>query len=165
MIATMPRLTPEAIVGAKRVLWNALGAFVGALLAAGLAWYVTARTNADMSIQQQRMEIVNQFDETGANLDSSMSDFIDAVVDGEVTPDVRRSLRTAISLHASKSQRLSSILGSEPIEEYTLGLGRLREMVDSTVDVPTAMSAARLHADILENKRMISQAAWRRASA
>lgn len=115
-----------------------------------------------MTVQQQEMAAINQFDESGANLDSSMSDFIDGIADRKVDPSVRKSLRTAIALHAAKSQRLANIVGSKPVENYTIGLGRLREMVDAADDVTTGMTAAQLHADILANKKRISEAAWAR---
>ncbi len=146
----------------KTLMWTGLTSLFAALLAACLAWYVTANTNASMTVQQQEMAAINQFDETGANLDSSMSDFIDGLADRKVDPSVRKSLRTAIALHAAKSQRLANIVGSNPVENYTIGLGRLREMVDAADDVTTGMTAAQLHADILANKKRISEAAWAR---
>lgn len=108
------------------------------------------------------MAAINQFDESGANLDSSMSEFIDSLVDGDITPAARKSLRTAIALHASKAQRLSAIVGPKPIEEYMSGLKRLRGMADEVDDIPSGMTAAQLHADILANKKRISEAAWKR---
>lgn len=143
-------------------MWTGLTSLVAALLAASLAWYVTASTNANMTIQQQEIAAVNQFDESGASLDSSMSDFIDGLADGIVDPAVRKSLRTAIALHAAKSQRLVNIVGGKPVENYTIGLGRLREMVDAAENVTTGMAAAQLHADILANKKRMSEAAWAR---
>lgn len=158
-------MSPQTAANLKTLMWGGLTSLFAALLAACLAWYVTASTNAEMTIQQQEMAAVNQFDESGANLDSSMSDFIDGLADGRVDPAVRKALRTALALHAAKSQRLANIVGSRPVEDYTIGLGRLREMVDAAEDVPTGMTAAQLHADILANKKRISEVAWKRIAA
>lgn len=162
MIAIQTRISPTTLAAFKSAMRSALGTILAALLGACLAWWVTASTNAQMAIQQQDTAIVNQFDETGANLDSSMSAFIDALVEGDISPDVRKSLRTAISLHAAKAQRLNNIVGERAVQEYTKGLGLLRTMADSTDNVQSGMAAAQVHADILANKKRISDSAWKR---
>lgn len=115
-----------------------------------------------MTVQQQQMAVLNQFDESGANLDSSMSDFIDAVADRSGVPDARKALRSAVALHAAKSTRLTGIVGPKTVDEYQLGLGKLRKMVDETGSVDSGVVAAQMHADILLNKKRISEAAWAR---
>lgn len=157
----MPQVPPVTLAGFKRLLWSGLTAVLAALLAALLAWYVTSRTNARMVVQQQEIAAIDQFDSSGANLDSTMSDFIDDVVDGDPRPDLRKALRSAIALHAAKAQRLTNIVGQKPIEEYTAGLGQLRIMSDEAEDVQSGIVMAQLHANILANKKRISDAAWR----
>lgn len=162
VITAMPRVSPQAFETLRRLLVSALAPALAAIFGACLVWYVTAHTNAQMIAQQQEMVLVDQFDGSGAELDSSMSDFMDSLVDREIGLGVRKSLRTAISLHAAKAQRLSNIIGDAPIKQYTAGLGKLRQMVDRTTDIEDGVAAARLHADILANKKRISDAAWER---
>jgi hypothetical protein len=155
-------ITPQAIESLKKATPIFLGHIIAALLAATLAWFVTARTNAVMIEQQQDYALINKFDETGARLDSSMSDFLDSVADGQDNPIAKKSLRTAISEHGATAQRMANVIGNGSVETYSNGLGRLYEMVDGTKDVQSGMTAAQLHADILANKKKISDAAWER---
>ncbi|WP_430443954.1 hypothetical protein [Sphingorhabdus contaminans] len=158
----MQFITPQTVESLKKAAPALLGHFVAALFAAWLAWFVTSRTNDLMIEQQQDFALINRFDETGAELDSSMSDFLDSIAENEENPAARKSLRTAISEHAATAQRMANVIGDKSVTSYSDGLGKLRQIVDGTEDVSSAMTAAQLHADILFNKQKISDAAWAR---
>lgn len=160
----MPRISPEAIERFKSGFASVFGKVLGALVAGFIAWWVTASTNAEMAVQQQEMQVINQFDESGATLDGAVSVYIDGLIDGRDASSLRGSLHTAIALHAAKSQRMAGMVSETTIDGYTAGLGKLNTVVDGTDDLQSGMTVAQLHAQILANKRVISDTAWEKAS-
>jgi hypothetical protein len=66
-----------------------------------------------MVIQQDRLSELQTYETTGAQLDSSVTQLSDAIVDGRGQDDARRNLRAAISAHSSAAFALRSGHGSD----------------------------------------------------
>lgn len=123
---------------------------LGAAIAGLFTYLATAQANVELLRQQQRTVIIQQFEESGARMDSNLSLFVDTLIDRDKADEARKEARIAITLHASQARGLNDIVGKKNVDGYLKGLGQLRQFVDQTQDVPTAMRAAQSHVFLME---------------
>jgi len=127
-----------------------IGAVALVGLTAVVTYMFTARLNVETAIQQQQMAALQQFEDSGARLDSSLSLFADALLDHRGVEDARKEVRTALTLHASQANALSSMVGTGNADQYLRGLGDLRRFADTTTDAQTAMRTAQAHVTLMD---------------
>jgi hypothetical protein len=153
ILAMQPHIAAEILAAEanerariKRILL----AIISAALAAYLTYLGTARLNQVTAVQQQRMVAVQQFEESGARLDSSMSIFVDALLDGQDLKDARRDVRVALTIHASQADALRGFAGKGNVDRYLEALKNLRRLTDATTNLPTAKMAAQEHVNVMD---------------
>jgi hypothetical protein len=88
-----------------------LGAVTLVILTAVFTYMFTARLNVETAVQQQQTTAIQQFDQTGAQMDSSLSLFVDALLSNKKIDDARTEARTAITLHAAQVSALEPLAG------------------------------------------------------
>lgn len=147
----------------KHVNWGlgikVLGAISLVFLTAWVTYLFTARLNVETALQQQQMAAVQQFEESGARLDTSLSLFADALLDGSGVAEARKEVRTAIILHASQANALRDVVGNGNVDQYLRGLAELREFADNATDPRTAMVVAQQHVNLMDYRvRMVELA-------
>lgn len=137
-------------------------AFLGGLFAAWFTYFATVEANNKASLQQQYLSAVQEFSATGAQVDASITELADGVLDGRQVADARRSARQAIAAHAAASQGLAQIAGQGNVDEYVKGLAVLRLMVDDTNNGARAFETSQARFDLMENRTVMVREARRR---
>lgn len=159
----MPKLTREQIIRYVKFAAGAIGtAFLGGLFAAIFTYYATARLNTESSLQQQYLVAIQDFSSTGAQLDASITELADTVLDGEQLTEARRDARQAIAAHAAATQSLSQVVGQGNVDEYAKGLATLRILVDDTDDKTEALKTSRARLDLMDNRSIMIKEARKR---
>lgn len=142
-----------------------LAAVAGGIIASFFTYMVTASLNSQAVVQQQKLVAIEQFDSTGADMDAKISAFNDALLDSKKSPasleNARREARSAIRLHAARTQGAASVLGDPNVQNYTFGLGKLRQFVDGATNAETAMPAAHTHVQLMKVRLKLSNEARR----
>lgn len=157
---SVPKMTREQVIRYAKVGAGAIvTAFLGGLFAAIFTYYATARLNTESALQQQYLVAIQDFSSTGAQLDASITELADTVLDGEELTKARRDARQAIAAHAAATQSLSQVVGQGNVDEYAKGLATLRIMVDDTGDRSGALKTSRARFDLMHNRQiMITEA-------
>jgi hypothetical protein len=159
----MPKLTREQIVRYVKFGAGALAtAVLGGLFAAIFTYYATARLNTESSLQQQYLVAIQDFSATGAQLDASITELADTVLDGAELTESRRAARQAIAAHAAATQSLSQVVGQGNVDEYAKGLATLRILVDDTGDRTGALKTSRARFDLMDNRVIMIKEARKR---
>lgn len=130
-------------------LAKALGATALVIFTAILTYMFTAHLNVETAIQQQQTSALQQFEQSGAQMDASLSVFVDALLDQKGVAEARTAARTSIILHSSQSSPLSSLAGTGNVEQYVNALGELRSLTDATDGRMTARKMAQQHVNIM----------------
>lgn len=146
----------------KIALGGLTTALVGGLIGALLSYHFTAKLNNESALQQQYLLAVQDFNATGAKLDSSVTELTDTVVDEEGLKDARKEARQAIAAHVAAVQGLSIVLGERNVDNYMFGVARLREYVDAANTPQQALIASKARFALMENRNMLLQEARRR---
>jgi len=129
---------------------KAVGAVALVILTVILTFVATARLNVETAVQQQQMAALQQFEESGARLDASLSLFADALLDKKGVEDARKEVRTALVLHASQANALRAMVGDGNVDQYLGGLRELRQFADTATDPQTAMRTAQQHVTLMD---------------
>jgi len=149
-------VTPDR---AKRWMKYAIGALVTGFIAALFTYAFTAKLNTESALQQQNLAALQEFISTGSKLDASITNLSDTLLDGDDLLAEKKVVREAIAAHASASQSLVQIVGKDNIDAYLVGVGMLRELVDSTGDVNSAMQTSQARFDVMHNRTKIIEEA------
>ncbi len=147
---------------AKIAIGGLTTALVGGLIGALLSYHFTAKLNNESALQQQYLLAVQDFNSTGAKLDASITELTDAVADQASAKDARKEARQAIASHVAATQSLSIVLGKSNVDNYMVGLARLREFVDATNDEKNAYVTAKARSTLIQNRNLMMQEARRR---
>jgi hypothetical protein len=134
---------------------------LSALLAAGLAFVFTVQANDRLALQQQYLAALQQFDQTGSAMDVGVTNLADAVRERRNTAEPKRNALRAIAEHAGASQALNAVVGTENMNAYLTGVGRMTELVEATSDVRSAMNASQARFDVMHNRNVIREEARR----
>jgi len=137
----------------------AIGALVTGFIAALFTYAFTAKLNTESALQQQNLAALQEFISTGSKLDASITNLSDTLLDGDDLLAEKKVVREAIAAHASASQSLVQIVGKDNIDAYLVGVGMLRELVDSTGDVNSAMQTSQARFDVMHNRTKIIEEA------
>ncbi|BCA57441.1 hypothetical protein HMP06_0210 [Sphingomonas sp. HMP6] len=105
------------------------GSLATALVGAPVGIYVATHANTIMIVQQQTLADLQNFENTGAQLDNRVSGMSDALVDGRGVNDARRALRDAVSAHSSAAFALRDDMGGD-YPPYATKLRELRNFAD-----------------------------------
>ena len=146
---------------AQIIHWVKLGAgglataIVGGLCAALFTYMFTAKLNNDAAIQQQYLVAVQDFNATGAQLDSAITELADNVIDNSQVDEARRRARQAIAAHVAATQSLTPLMGEGNVGAYMSGLGTLRTLVDQTGDVSAALRTSDARFTLMENRQIM----------
>lgn len=126
-----------------------LGAVALVFLTAIATYGITAKLNVETAVQQQQNTSIQQFEESGAQMDVALSNFVDALLDKKEIDEARNTSRAAIALHAAQANALKPLTGDGNIRQYIDGLGNLRAFVDSTDGRKTAKIMAQQHVNLM----------------
>jgi predicted ArsR family transcriptional regulator len=132
-----------------------IAAFLGAVLAALFTYYITHKLNNESSVQQQYVASVQDFAATGARVDAAVTDLADATVDKEGVDQAKKEARQAIAAHAAATLALRPIIGKGNVQAYMQGVAQLRQLVDSTGDVPAALRTSKGRFALIDNRNQI----------
>ena len=141
---------------AMKPIAKAAGAVMLVVLTAIFTYMFTARLNVETAVQQQRTTAIQQFDQTGAQMDASLSLFVDALLSRQKVDDARTSARTAITLHAAQADGLAPLTGTGNVVQYVNSLGDLRVLVDQTNGKLTAKKMAQQHVDLMAYRKKLT---------
>lgn len=149
-------ITPER---AKRWMKYAIGALVTGFIAAVFTYGFTAKLNTESALQQQNLAALQEFISTGSKLDASVTNLSDSLLDNDNLLAEKKTVREAIAAHASAAQSLIQFVGKDNIDAYLVGVGTLRELVDATGDVNSAMQTSQARFDVMHNRTKIIEEA------
>lgn len=147
MMGVALAIRPQSVISP---LLKVGGAVALAILTAILTYQFTAKLNVETAVQQQQSAAIQQFEQSGAQMDASLSQFVDALLDKKGIADARVAARSAISLHASQAAALKPLTGSGNVEQYVVGLGDLRELTDAADGKVTAKKMAQQHVNLMD---------------
>jgi hypothetical protein len=140
-------------------------AFLGGLFAAIFTYYFTAKLNHESAVQQQYLAAIQEFATTGANVDASITELADTILDGAEITQARKEARQAIAAHVAATQGIVQIVGQGNADAYMVGLATLRKMVDNTGDVGAALKTSQARFDLMDNRTIIIDEARKRTYA
>lgn len=146
----------------KLGLGGLLTALVGGAFAALFTYYATAKLNNEAALQQQYLVAVQDFNATGAQVDATITELADNVLDGQEVAQARREARQAIAAHVAATQALAPLMGKGNVAEYMKGLATLRMMVDDTDGRSAALKTSKARFTLMENRTTMIAEARRR---
>lgn len=152
-------IRPHAALGP---LVKALGAVALVVLTAIVTYQFTARLNVETAVQQQQSAAVQQFEQSGAQMDANLSLFVDALLDRRDVAETKTNARASIILHSAQANGLVALAGTGNVEQYVDGLGDLRELTDATDGKKTARQMAQKHVDLMAYRVQLVNVAKRR---
>lgn len=138
------------------------GVVFAALVAAALTYLFTAKLNTEAALQQQYLAAVQDYIETGASLDSAVTNLADSILDGQEVRPARQAARAAIAAHVAATRSLSEIVGKGNSNLYMKGLAALRQFVDAANDKASAEAMSNARFDVMDNRNIIVTEARRR---
>lgn len=158
-----PLLTQANILRWVKIAIGGLStALVGGLIGALLSYHFTAKLNNESALQQQYLLAAQDFNSTGAKVDSSITELTDGVVDKDSLKDARKEARQAIAAHVAATQNLSIVLGKQNVDNYMIGLAKLREYVDSANTPGEALLASNARFTLMSNRNLLLNEARKR---
>ncbi len=145
---------------------EALGWLIPMLLTAAVTAYVSYRynqkANTQLVVQQQKISELQEFRQSGAQLDQALGRMSDALVDGEGLEAARREMRTAITANITDASAVSHLLGSGA-EPYLKGLADLRDIVDQVDTIESGQALWQGSLNLMQQRRKLIRRAERQA--
>lgn len=136
-------------------VWAAAGAVALAGLTAVLTYFATARLNVETAVQQQQSAAIQQFEQSGSQMDASLSLFVDALLDKQGVKDARKDVRSAITVHGSQAASLTPLAGEGNVSQYVKALGDLRTFADAAQDPRSARKMAQQHVNLMAYRQKL----------
>lgn len=125
-----------------------------AALTSYISYIYNQKANTALVMQQQRVDDLQSFRESGAELDQALSGMSDAIVDGSGLDEAKRNMRKAITKNISDAVAVRHILGSAT-DEYIDGLANLREVVDQTETIDSGRDLWQTSINLMEKRRQL----------
>lgn len=139
-------IRPQVALG---LLGKALGAVALVVFTAIATYMFTAQLNVETAMQQQQAAAVQQFEQSGAQMDANLSLYVDALLDKRDIPATKSAARASIVLHSSQASGLNALAGTGNVTQYVNALGDLRELADASDGRITARKMAQQHVNVM----------------
>jgi hypothetical protein len=132
-----------------------LGAILTAIIGIPAGIYIAKEANTTMIIQQQRLDELQAFENTGAQLDNGVAQLSDAIVDGRGQVEARRDLRRAVVAHSSAVFALRDGLGND-YKPYMTKMVELREFADGADTAPEGVQVWQSLSDLVAMRKRLA---------
>lgn len=137
-------------------------AIIGGLIAGWFTYVFTAKLNTEAALQHQYLSAVQEFVSTGSEVDASVTNLADSILDGQEVRTARQASRLAIANHVAATVSLSQVIGEGNANLYMEGLASMRTYVDAANSSQSALAMSNARFDLMENRNAIVHEAQRR---
>lgn len=152
------RLFDSAVSGAAKACAWLIPMLATAGATAYISYIYSQKSNTALVVQQQRLNDLQQFRSSGAELDQGLSAMSDALVDGSGLDEARKQMRGAITKNIADAVAIRHLLGPKA-DTYIAGLARLRQVVDKTNDVHAGRDLWQTSIDLMVERRTLLSSA------